>query len=196
MPTEEPLVAVVRDMAASDAWTYEEWSSALPRGTAAALAAARVLRDQSSPAADLALESAVVQATADAALSAPRADALAQSANPNEPIASAPDESIRLAASGAVLAMKQRWAEARDCYRRAIDRMPVESVRRAWWVNVADLSLRLNEDADRRLALDAAKNADPKDEITRRAVDLQKTSGFIAQRTARRDANLRQVARP
>ena len=196
VPTEEPLVAVVRDMAASDAWTYEEWSSALPRGTAAALAAARALRDQSSPAADLALEAAVVQAAADAALSAPRADALAQSANQNEPIASAPDESIRLAASGAVLAMKQRWAEARDCYRHAIDRMPVEAVRRAWWVNVADLSLRLNEDADRRLALDAAKNADPKDEITRRAVDLQKTSGFIAQRTARRDANLRQVARP
>lgn len=196
VPTEERLAAVIRDMAESNAWTYEEWSPALPGGTAAALAAARVLREKSSPAADLALEAVVAQADAEAKPPLPPIDALAESPANAEFVAPAPEQAVRFAAGAAALAMKQRWAEARDGYRRAIDRMPIESVRRAWWVNVADLSLRLNEDADRRVALDAAKNGDPKDEITRRAVDLQKSSGFIAQRTTRRDSALPQPPRP
>jgi hypothetical protein len=177
LPTEERLAAVIRDMAESPAWSYKEWSAALPRGTAAAVVAARVLRDKASPDADAALEAAVSEAEAEAVPEAPAADGA--TAVPADPAGA-----VRLAAGAAALAMKQRWSEARDRYLRAIDRMPDDLARRAWWVNVADLAQRLNDDAERRVALDAAKNADPKDEITQRAVDLQKASGAVAQRTA------------
>lgn len=168
VPTEERLAAVIRDMAESSAWAYPEWSAALPRGTAAALAAARVLRERSSPDADAALAAAVAEAGSETPAATPHAEA------------------VRLAAGAAALAAAQRWGEARDRYRRAIDVTPVEAARRAWWLNVADVALRLNEESERRSALDSAKNSDPKDEITVRAVELQKSSGFVAQRGAAR----------
>ena len=46
--------------------------------------------------------------------------------------------------------------------------MPVELIRRAWWLNLADLSARLGDDPERQKALEAAKVADLKDEVTRR----------------------------
>ena len=52
------------------------------------------------------------------------------------------------------------------------------------WLNAANVSAKLNEEADRQKALELAKNADTKDEITRRAVDLQKSSGLVARRPA------------
>jgi hypothetical protein len=48
--------------------------------------------------------------------------------------------------------------------------------------------LRLNEDAKRQKALDLAKSPNPRDEITQRAIDLQKSSGFFAQRAEPRTA--------
>jgi hypothetical protein len=175
LPTEERLAAVIRDMADAPAWSYKDWSAALPRGTAAAVVAARVLRDKASPDADAALDTAVAEAEAE-----PEAPAVDDATA----VPADPAHALRLAAGAAALAMKQRWPEASDRYLRAIDRMPDDSARRAWWVNVSDLAQRLNEDAERRVALDAAKNADPKDEITQRAVDLQKAAGFVAQRSA------------
>ena len=70
-----------------------------------------------------------------AALDAALAEAEADAAADDSPTA----EAVRLAAGAEALAMKQRWADARDRYRRAIDLMPVELVRRAWWFNLADL---------------------------------------------------------
>ncbi len=170
LPTEELLTAVIRDMAASTAWSYREWSSALPRGTAAAVVAARVLRDSGSSDAPAALDAAIADAEAAIATTPGPADAL------------------RMAAGAEAFAMKQRWADARDRYRQAIDAMPIDAIRRAWWLNVADLSSRLNEDMDRQKALEAAKVADVKDEVTRRAVDLQKASGAVVGRSSGRVA--------
>ncbi|MFO0910193.1 MAG: hypothetical protein U0794_17930 [Isosphaeraceae bacterium] len=65
--------------------------------------------------------------------------------------------------------------------------MPYDRVRRSWWINVADLALRLNQDSSRREALDLAKNDDTRDEITQRAVEAQRDSGL----TARRDPAVR-----
>ncbi len=188
VPTEERLAVVIRAMAAAPEWTYEEWAGAIPPRTAAPLATARVLRETGNPAATTALDVAVKEAESEPL---PVIVSLQPTSDSDEPdatpyIAPAPADAVRLAAGAAALAMKQHWAAARDRYRRAIDRAGDDSVRRACWVNVSDLSLRLEEESGRRLALDAAKNADPKDEITRRAVELQKASGFMAQRTQSR----------
>ncbi len=188
VPTEERLAVVLREMAAAPQWTYAEWSSAIPHRTAAPLAAARVLRELANSAAATALDVAVADAEAEPIPAPLQPTAESDEALVTFRAAPAPADAVRLAAGAAALAMKQHWAEARDRYRRAIDRAGDDSVRRACWVNVSDLSLRLDEESGRRLALDAAKNADPKDEITRRAVELQKDSGFVAQRMPGRAA--------
>jgi tetratricopeptide (TPR) repeat protein len=169
MPSETLLATVIADMAGSKAWSYKDWAPALPPGTAAALAAARVLRERGSADADAALDAAL-------------------EGSKTGPAGSAPEEALRLASEAAALAMKRRWDEARQRYKDAIERMPVENVRRSWWLNVAYIARQLNEEADRMKALDLAKNADPKDEITVRAVGLQKESGYITQRSASRSA--------
>ena len=58
----------------------------------------------------------------------------------------------------------------------------VDLVRRSWWINVADVARSLHEESKRAEALDLAKSADLKDEITLRAIDLQKEMGSLAQR--------------
>lgn len=168
LPAEDLLAAVIGEMAASKAWAFKDWADALPRGTAAPVVAARVLRESGSSDAGPALDAALADVDAVPGASAGR----------NRPA----DEALRMAAGAAALGMKHRYADARDRYTRAIDLMPVDPVRRSWWLNVAYLSLRLNEEPERLKALENAKNADPKDEITRRVVAIQKESGVVAQR--------------
>ncbi|MCA1685626.1 MAG: hypothetical protein LC745_06495, partial [Planctomycetia bacterium] len=163
LPSEDLLGPVIRDMAEQTAWSYKDWAVAIPRRTVAPLVAARVLRERLSPDADAALDAALDDAD-------------------RPPVGEGLAVAVRTAAQAEALAMKNRWAEADDRYRLAIDRMPVDAVRRSWWFNVAEVAQRLNEDPKRQKALDAAKSTDPKDEITQRAIDLQKASGFIAQR--------------
>jgi hypothetical protein len=182
LPTEDDLGEVIRDMAGSGAWSYKDWAGALPRGTAAAVVAARVLRATGSPDAGAALAAALSEAEAEPADEPGPGSATV----PATPATAA--EAIRLAAGAEALAMKQRWADARDRYRRAIDRMPVDVIRRAWWVNLADLESRLNEEPERLEALETAKVADLKDEITRRVVEIQKASGAVAQRSGDRSS--------
>ena len=170
LPSEELLATVVRDMASQTAWTYKDWADVVPRGTAAPLAVARVLRETGSADADAALAVALAEADSGAA------DGVGAEA------------AVRLAATAEALALKGRWADADDRYRRAIDLMPADVVQRSWWINVADIAVRLNEEPKRLKALEAAKSTDLKDEVTVRAVDLQKASGLGARpvvRTAR-----------
>lgn len=174
LPTEERLAAVIRDMAGASAWGYRDWSAALPKEGVALLAAARVLREAGSADAHAALDVALEAAGT-------LSPAITGAEVVIDPPAD-PREALRLAAAATALSMKQKWQEARDAYRQAIDRMPSDRVRRSWWFNVADLELRMNDESERRLALESAKNADPKDEITLRVVEIQKASGVVAQR--------------
>jgi len=175
LPTEDQVGAVVRAMSGSGAWSYKDWAGALPRGTAAAAVAARALRESNSPDAVAALDAALAEGEAEAANGSPASTG---------PVAGRAAAAVRLAAWAEALAMKQRWAEARDRYRQAVDLMPVDALRRAWCVNLADLASRLGEDQERQRALEDAKVADLKDEVTRRAVDLQRAPGAVARRPA------------
>jgi hypothetical protein len=170
LPSEDLIAGVVRDLAVRGAWTYRDWSAVVPRGTAAPLVTARILREQGSPDAGAALDAALAEA------------------GPGDRTEAGPQGAVRLAAHAEALALKGRWAEAEARYRQAIDLMPVDVVRRAWWLNVADIDLRLNEESKRLRALEAAKSTDLKDEVTQRAVELQRASGGAGRpslRTAR-----------
>jgi hypothetical protein len=169
LPSEELLGSVVRDMAGQSAWSYKDWSGVVPRRTAAPLVVARVLREQGGADDEAALEAALAED------------------EPSEPATGA-EAAVLVAARAEALALKARWGEAEETYRRAIELMPVDVVRRAWWINVADLDQRLNEESKRLKALEAAKNTDLKDEVTLRAVELQKASGLASQRPPLRTA--------
>ena len=152
-------------------WSYKDWSGALPRGTAAAVS------PRGSSASRKPRRRGGARRRAGRAGSRGR-PSRARGRSSTDRAA----EAVRLAAGAEALAMKQRWADARDRYRQAIELMPVDVVRRAWWLNLADLAARLDEDSERQKALEAAKVADLKDEITRRAVELQSRSGAFARR--------------
>jgi hypothetical protein len=164
LPAEDLIVPIVRDMAEHEDWTYSEWSAALPDFAVVKLAAVRVLRARSSPDAGAALDALLAQAQAQAQASPP-------------PGAGAP-AAIHVAALAEALALKGRWEEAHQRYRQAIDLVAdpttTSTTRRSWWMNVAEVALRLNDESSRQKALEAAKGMDPNDEITRRAVEFLK----------------------
>lgn len=161
LPAEDMLGAVVRDMAGRDGWTYSDWTPALPDTELARLVAARVLRDRGETAeADRMLGAIVDQP---------------------EPIGTGADVGLARAIRGEALAMLGRWAQAESSYREAVAAMPEGPIRRSWWVNLADLSDRLNDPVKKREALDLARTGDPHDEVSRRAIEIQKLDG-----TARR----------
>ncbi|MEO6808731.1 MAG: FHA domain-containing protein, partial [Isosphaeraceae bacterium] len=116
LPGEARVARVVADLAEHDGWSFAQWSSTLGGSPVATLAAYRVLRKNESPDAEQAL---------DLLIASPGDDS-------QPPLA--------LAAKGEALAFKERWDEASQCYQTAIDRMPVDLVRRAWWVNVATIA--------------------------------------------------------
>jgi len=161
LPAEDMLGAVVRDMAGRDGWSFAEWSPALPDTELARLVAARVLRDRGETAeADRMLEAIVDRP---------------------EPTGIGADVGLARAIRGEALALLGRWADAETSYREAVVAMPEGPIRRSWWVNLADLSDRLNDPVKKREALDLARTGDPHDEVSRRAIEIQKLDG-----TARR----------
>jgi tetratricopeptide (TPR) repeat protein len=165
LPGENLIGPIVRDMADSTVWTYAEWSAAVPPDAVARVAAVRVLRERSGADAEVALES------------------LAAEGDPVGPQGTS--LALAIAAQAEALALKQRWGEADQRYRRAINLMPNPMIRRSWWVNLAEIALRQNDESARQKALEAARGSDPNEEITRRAVELLKDYGV---RTERVDA--------
>jgi hypothetical protein len=157
LPGEDLIGPIIADMADQTGWTYAEWSRALPPLAVVRLAAVRVLRERASPESEALL------------------DALASSNDPAAPGGGPP--AVPIAARAEALALKQQWREAEQAYRRAVDLMPDPTVRRSWWMNVAEIALRQNDESSRQKALEAARGADPSEEITRRAVELLKYYG-------------------
>jgi tetratricopeptide (TPR) repeat protein len=158
LPHEALIGPVVRDMAETDRWTFSEWSRALPPFAVAPLAAARLLREKGrADDADRALDAVLAEDR-----SAPPAGTSA---------------AVHLAAQAEALALRSRWDEAEDRYRRAIELMPDDATRRAWWINLAEIALRLNDEAKRQRALEAARGHGPGDEVARRAAEMLKYSG-------------------
>jgi tetratricopeptide (TPR) repeat protein len=167
LPAEELIGPVVRDMADFADWTYAEWSAALPASAVVRLAAVRVLRERGSPDADAALDALLADDGSGTAVPAAHQGAAA---------------AVALAARAEALALKQRWSDADQQYRQAIELMPDLTFRRSWWMNLAEIALRQNDESGRQKALEAARGNDPNDEITRRAVELLKYYGVRSER--------------
>jgi hypothetical protein len=156
IPGEDLAGMVIRDMADHAGWTFAEWSRALPSFAVARLAAARLLRERGNPDADRALDSILEQLDAPAPAGCPAA--------------------LHRAAQAEALALRSQWAPAEARYREAIAMMPSDATRRSWWMNVADIALKLNDEPGRQKALESAKGLVANDEIAYRAIEILKYS--------------------
>jgi tetratricopeptide (TPR) repeat protein len=159
LPYEDLMGSAVRSMAENDGWTFSQWSTALPAFAVAPLVAARVLREQGQ----VEVAERALDLVLDRAREAPPPGCAA---------------AVHCAAEAEALALRGRWSEAEERYRRAIVLMPNGVFRRSWYINLADIYIRLNDDAKKQAAWEAAKGLDSNEEITQRAILFQTQAGI------------------
>ena len=156
LPGETNARAIVAELIADSDEGYEAWATAIPRETVATLAVARLLREQGRTEADALLERIIE----------PGSNEISISGNP----------SIRAAMLAEAFALLSRWKEAGQKYREAIDLTDDLTTKRSWWFNLASVAAQLEDESGRRLALEAALEVSSDDDISRRAIELQRTS--------------------
>lgn len=156
LPGEERVRTIVRELLSLNEWAYRDWSAVLPKRPASSLAAARLLKEQRNDEADSLLD--VLMEGPQPIEGAKRASALA------------------LAARAEAFALKLRWKDSEQAYRRAIELIDDETIKRSWWFNLADVELRLDDESQRQTALRAALAVSIPDEISRRATDIQRAN--------------------
>jgi tetratricopeptide (TPR) repeat protein len=186
LPNEDAIAAMIVEFlgpgtAAPD---LARIAKALPPDPVAALAAYRVLRQRGSPEAAKLLEPILAQ------------DSMRQDG---------PRAAVDLAAQAEALAFQDRWEEAAERYREAIDRVPPGFARRCWSLNLAEIEARLGRDDAMREAWDAARGSNPNDPINVRLAEARQRQGGTGIRPpgllslppeARRDDSLRPAAFP
>ena len=156
LPGEEQLRDIVRELVSNNAWTFAEWSAVLPQTPIVLIATARQLREQGRGEAEAVLDLI-----------------LAEKSIPKDLDTTGP---VTLAARAEACALRSRWNEADQLYRRAIESIDDATIQRSWWFNLADISFRLNDETQRQLALRAALAVASSDDITRRATDIQRAT--------------------
>jgi hypothetical protein len=154
LPGEEQLRDIVRELVSSNAWTFSEWSGVLPDNPIVLIATARLLREQGRGEAEALLDMV-----------------LSEKSIPDAPGSAGP---LIAAARAEAFALRSRWSDANQLYRQAIDSTDDPTIQRSWWFNLADISLRLNDEAQRQATLQAASAVAYSDDITRRATDIQR----------------------
>ena len=161
LPHESLIAPVVLDLIADDKIDPDRWSEALPPSPVVSVVTMKVLsKSQKRAKADRMADLAIRQLESE------------------PPIGFDPGE--HRAAGAEALAYRGRWTDAAEQYRLAIDLASDDSTRRMWSLNLAEVAHRLNDDAARTRAIEAAKAPDSADEITRRALRMQQGPGFAA----------------
>jgi tetratricopeptide (TPR) repeat protein len=154
LPGEGRFREIIRSMAATDVWTIQEWTEALPASPVVRLAAARILREQGRGEADALIERILAETK------------LAANEEVTDPLV--------LAARAEALAIKGGLKDSGREYRQAIEAMPNDWIRRSWWFNLADIAYRMEDETERQSALRYALAVATSDDITRRATDTQR----------------------
>jgi hypothetical protein len=154
LPGEERVQNIVREIVANNAWTFGEWSAALPKTPVHLLAAARLLKEQGRSEAEGLLDLVL---------------------NDRQRLEGASSPSgLAVAARAEAFALKSQWRDAEEQYRLAIEQSDDETLKRSWWFNLADIELKLDDEIQRQTALRAALAVKAGDDIYRRASELQR----------------------
>ena len=156
LPGEATAREIVRELLADTGWSLQGWSEALPRHSVAALATARLLREQERPEAQKLLEEILAPG--------------------HEDFQNSTELAIQMATRAEAHALLAQWREAERQYQQAIDQIDDVTTRRCWWFNLASIALQLDDEAQRKAALQAALEVSASDDISRRALELQRAS--------------------
>ena len=156
LPGETTARAIVRELITDADWTFQDWSEALPKNTVAILAAARLLRERERPEAQALLKQILNQE--------------------QEIVSTGAERAVQTAMIAEAHALLSQWREAEQQYHQAIDRISDLTIKRSWWFNLASVALQLNDEAQRKVALEAALEAPTSDDISRKALELQRAS--------------------
>jgi tetratricopeptide (TPR) repeat protein len=168
LPGEDRVREIVREVVKSNHWPFSEWSGQVPRTAVTSLAAGRFLREQGLAEAATLLD-VVLQ-------------------DPEGRAADGKADALTLAARAEACALRSRWREAGELYRRAIEAIDDDTIKRSWWFNLADIAFRLDDERQRAAALRAAVAVASSDDITRRATDIQRA---MSARSVSRSINVR-----
>jgi hypothetical protein len=152
------IETIARDMTEAGEWTIEDWKKALPARPVARLALARILREKGNADADALFDFVLAD---DATL--PRSRSL---------------YAENLAAKAEALAFKEKKTEAAEQYRKAIDLVADDATKRRWRLSLAEILSQLGATKERAELLEAAKSADPTEDVTRKAIDAQQLAGL------------------
>jgi len=156
LPGEATAREIMRELLADVGWSLQGWTEAVPRHSVATLAAARLLREQERPEAQKLLEEILASGTED--------------------FQNGSELAIHMATRAEAFALLAQWREAQRQYQQAIDQIDDVTTRRCWWFNLASIALQLDDEAQRKAALQAALEVSASDDISRRALELQRTS--------------------
>jgi len=156
LPGETTARAIVQELITDADWTFQDWSEALPKNTVAILAAVRLLREHERPEAQALLKQILNQK--------------------QEIVSTGAEGAVHTAMIAEAHALLSQWREAEQQYHQAIDRISDLTIKRSWWFNLASVALQLNDEAQRKVALEAALEAPTSDDISRRALELQRAS--------------------
>ena len=155
LPGEMSVREIVHDLLSKHAWTFDEWSPALPqkrhgfRGSGSLITRAGSLRSESL------------------------IDRITELREPPETVTAA--RALTLAAHAEACALQSDWKQAERQYRLAIELCEDETIKRSWWFNLADIEQRLDDEGQRQIALRAAA-VPAGDDIARRAADIQRAN--------------------
>jgi hypothetical protein len=152
LPGEAVAATILRELIADGSWTFQEWSEAVTGSAVAPLAAARIFRAKGKPEAQPLLEQIV------------------EEANKSGGLETDPERAIRHAAAAEAHALLAQWKEAEQQYRHAIEQIDELTIKRSWWFNLASIATHLDDETQRKAALEAALEAPVSDEISRRAL--------------------------
>lgn len=158
LPHESLVQAVARDMADAGEWSFDDWKQAIPTRPVARLAVARVLREKGGADVD-----AVYNLVLADDVSLPRVRNL---------------YAENLAAQAEALAFKEKKVEAAEQYRKAIELVSDDATKRRWRFGLAEIVAQLGDTKERAELLEAAKGLDPTEDVTKKAIDVQKFAGL------------------
>ncbi len=157
LPGEERVREIVRELLSRNEWAFREWSAALPKSSASLAGGRSATQGARQGRGGLAAR------PRDGRSSAARGG---QTRRAHWPWRRGPKPS-RSSRAGKTPSKQ---------YRRAIELIDDETIKRSWWFNLADIELRLDDESQRQTALRAALAVSTSDDISRRATEIQRAN--------------------
>jgi hypothetical protein len=170
LPGEKSARTVIRELLSNSGGSLRKWTEAVSSSNVATLAMARILQEKGHSEAQNVLQ----EISGHVERSAPTGD----------------ETAIHRAVCAEAYALLSQWNKAIEQYRVAVDQTDNTTIKRSWWFNVASIASHISDENQRTAALQSVLETPSSDEISRRALDLQRRLAHVGPiRVSGRKAN-------